>query len=167
MSDRSKKAAQSRARRLPSPKPHEDAIAMLLEATRSGATKTCLSAVFALIYIDKAQLQITAEAELTESMAGVVSRTQEGIDPGWDFETAYILHHTNGDTKVALRSSHADMIAIRYKVDVEDIAPISGERLASIASIPLSIDKPEHISAAITLAEREFGKISRDRSDLH
>ena len=85
MSDRSKKAVQSRARRLPSPKPHEEAIAILLEATRSGATKTCLSAVFALIYIDKAQLQITAEAELTESMAGVVSRTQEGIDPGWDF----------------------------------------------------------------------------------
>lgn len=164
MSDRSNKAAQSKSKRLASPKPHEDAIATLLDATRSGATKTCLSAVFALIYIDKARLQITAEPELSESMAGIVSRTQQGVDLGWDFETAFILSHTKGSTRVALRSSHADMIAIRYKIDIEETVPHSGDPLHQIASIPLSIDKPEHISAAIALAEREF---SKDSNELH
>ena len=164
MSDRSNKAVQSKSERLTSPKPHEDAIATLLDATRSGATKACLSAVFALIYIDKARLQITAEPVLSESMAGVVSRTQQDIDLGWDFETAYILSHTKGSTRVALRSSHADMIAIRYRIDIEETAPLPGEPPHLIASIPLSIDKPEHISAAIALAEREF---SKDSSELH
>ena len=164
MSDRSNKAAQSKSKRLASPKPHEDAIATLLDATRSGATKTCLSAVFALIYIDKARLQLTAEPELSESMDGVVSRTQQGVDLGWDFETAFILSHTKGSTRVALRSSHADMIAIRYKIDIEEVALHSGEPPHQIASIPLSIDKPEHISAAIALAEREF---SKDSGELH
>ena len=143
---------------------HQKAVSSLLEAIQTLDTKTRLSAVFALIYIDKTGLQLTDDPRLAESMAGVLSRTQSDIDPGWDFETAYILPHIGGQRKVALRSSHADMIAIRYSIAIEDIDQKTGSLLRKRLAIPLQIDSPDAITAAMALAEAEFAK---DRGETH
>ena len=153
MTDRSREAFHPANMLPPSQTVHQDAVASLLKATQIQATKARLAAVFALIYVSKAPLQLIDEPQLSESMDGIVSRTQENINLGWDFETAFLLYHANGNTKVALRSSHADMIAIRYKIVIEDIDPISGSPLGERASIPLEIDRPDQITAAMEAAE--------------
>ncbi len=143
---------------------HQKAIETLERFTLLPVSKASLCASFALIYLTRTGLRLTEDALFTESMNGIVSRTQHGVDLGWDFETGFILSHATGQRKIVLRSSHADLEAIRYFIEVEDIAPQTETPLRLRVSIPLDISGEKDIQQALSGAAVIF---ENDRELIH
>ncbi|WP_119307626.1 hypothetical protein [Cohaesibacter haloalkalitolerans] len=144
--------------------PHQKAIETLERFTLLPVSKASLCASFALLYLTRTGLRLTEDPLYTESMKGVVSRTQHGVDLGWDFETGFILSHATGQRKIVLRSSHADLEAIRYFIEVEDIVPQTETPLKLRVSIPLEISGEEDIRHALSSAAVIF---ENDREQIH
>nr|WP_319485294.1 hypothetical protein [uncultured Cohaesibacter sp.] len=143
---------------------HQKAIETLERFTLLPASKASLCASFALIYLSRSGLRLTEDALFTESMKGVVSRTQLGVDLGWDFETGFILSHATGQRKIVFRSSHADLEAIHHCIEVEDIDPLSEAPMKLRASIPFNPSNEKDIQHALSSAAVIF---ETDREQLH
>nr|WP_321456808.1 hypothetical protein [uncultured Cohaesibacter sp.] len=143
---------------------HSKAIETLRRFTLLPSSKASLVSSFTLLYLEKTGLEVTEDAYFVESMKGVVSRTQDGKDLGWDFETGFILTHAAGQRKIVLRSSHADLQSIRYFIEVEDIDPKSQDPIKLRVTVPIDIKQEEDLDRSLAEAATQF---EQDKDLLH